>query len=64
MKILVISAFLVLLSACSGPCQRFVPVEQGVVLDTATGRYCNPYPKDVNHPTVLPFCEDFGKDQK
>lgn len=64
MKTVAISAFLFLLSACARPRQRFVPVEQGVVLDTETGRYCNPYPKDVNHPTVLPFCEDFGKDQK
>jgi len=46
---------------------RFVPVPMtdnvGIVLDTRTGRYCNPWPE--NGPkigwTFLPHCSDLAK---
>jgi hypothetical protein len=66
MKILLVSAFLVLLTGCQRPVQRFVPLGavEGQALDTKTGQACYVYQKDPGDkgPAAdLPACYDLYK---
>ena len=58
MKALPIFLLLIAITGCCRSYQRFVSVEPGVVLDTKTGRYCNPA---ANSPNALPLCYDLYK---
>ncbi|MGA3161336.1 MAG: hypothetical protein ABSC77_08965 [Terracidiphilus sp.] len=62
MKILPIFLLLIAATGCCQPYQRFIPAQDGVALDTKTGRYCYPGPK--NNPTTLPLCYDLYKEEK
>lgn len=59
MKILPLFLFLIAITGCCRSYQRFVPVgASAVVLDTKTGRYCNPV---ANSPNALSLCYDLYK---
>jgi hypothetical protein len=59
LKITISSLLLLSVLGCASRCQRFVPVEHGIVLDTKTGRYCDPVKEG---PSALPYCYDLYKE--
>jgi hypothetical protein len=63
MKIPLLSLLLLGVAGCSKPIQRFVPLGDNAVLDTKTGRACNPYSAKTG-PVQLPLYYDLfkGKD--
>lgn len=61
MKISLLCLLLLVAAGCSKPVQRFVPLPDGLALDTKTGRECRADPHAINN---LPLCYDLykGKD--
>ena len=61
MKIATAIIFVVVMTGCSRPVQRFIPMGDNAALDTKTGRACNPFPQGKG-PTTLPYCHDLYKE--